>query len=240
MIKRTCLIIDNEDQSEEIEKLIRDASNIGIELSCFQFNVGNTAYSEILSDGLIDIDKVITEFKSKFKNEYFDIVAFDWDLEDEHITGVELIRHFTSKKVVRFSPKIVYSGVLDEVLKKIVQENLDLIKTDGKFKPVLKQNGITKIKSLVKNRVFEYLDRDSRDSMILKFLKEEIQSTELIVSQILYKYPNFKFENNFVNTKFNGRTFQEIADILENDDFTGNEFKREVIHQVIAYLTEKI
>ena len=240
MIKRTCLIIDNEDQSEEIEKLIRDANNVGIELTCHQFNVGNTAYSEFLTDGYIDIDKVIEEFKSKFKNQSFDIVAFDWDLEDEHITGVELIRHFTHKRVIRFSPKIVYSGVLDEVLKKIVQENLDLVKTDGQFKPVLKQNGITKIKSLVKNRVFEYLDRDSRDAMILKFLQEEIQSTELIVSQILMKHPDFIFDNNFVNQKFNGKSFKDIADFLESDDLTANEFKREIIHQVISYLTEKI
>lgn len=240
MIKRTCLIIDNEDQSEEIEKLIRDANNDGIELTCYQFNVGNTAYSEILSDGLIDIEKVVSEFKLKYKNQYFDIVAFDWDLEDEHITGVELIRHFNHKKVIRFSPKIVYSGVLDEVLKKIVHENLDLIVTKGETKPFLKQNGITKIKSLVKNRVFEYLDRDSRDVMILKFLKEEIQSTELIISQTLSKYPDFKFENNFVNEKFNGKTFQEIADFLDSDDILNNEFKRELIEQVISYLTVKI
>ena len=240
MIKRSCLIIDNEDQSEEIEKLVRDAHNIGIELSCQQFNVGNTAYSEFLTDGLIDIDKVIGEFKSKFKSQVFDILAFDWDLEDEHFTGVELIRHFTHNKIARFSPKIVYSGVLDEVLKKIVQENLDLVKIEGKTTPVLKQSGITKIKSLVKNRVFEYLDRDSRDVMILKFLKEEIQSTELIVSQVLAKHPEFIFGNNFVNEKFNGKSFQEVSDYLENDDQTSNEFKREIIHQVVSYLTEKI
>lgn len=240
MIKRSCLIIDNEDQSEEIEKLVRDAHNIGIELICLQFHVGNPAYAEILTDGFIDIEKVKSEFKSKFKKHYFDIIAFDWDLEDEHITGVELIRHFTNNKIARYTPKIVYSGVLDEVLKKIVQENLDLVKIEGTVTPVLKQNGITKIKSLVKNRVFEYLDRDSRDAMILKFLKEEIQSTELIVSQVLVMHPEFIFDNNFVNEKFNGKSFQEISDYLETDDQISNEFKREIIHQVVSYLTEKI
>ena len=73
-----------------------------------------------------------------------------------------------------------------------------------------------------------------------KFLKEEIQSTELIVIQVLEKYPELKFENNFVNEKFNGKTFQEIADFLKNNDSIAFEFKREIIHQVISYLTEKI
>lgn len=237
MINRTCLIIDNEDQTEEIEKLVRDARYQGIELTCFQFNVGNTAFSQFLTNGYIDIDKVISEFRLKFKKQEFNIVAFDWDLEDEKITGVELIRHFNHQKIIRFSPKIVYSGVLDDVLKKIIQDNLEI---KNKSKPVLKQNGVKQIKSLVRNKVFEYLDRDNRDSMILKFLKEDIQSTELIISQTLSKYPEFRFENNFINEKFNGKSFQEISDLLEANDILENEFKKEIIEQVISYLTEKI
>ena len=240
MIKRSCLIIDNEDQTEEIEKLVRDAKHQGIELECNQFNVGNTAYSDILTNGFIDIEKVCREFKNKFKGKYFDIIAFDWDLEDDNITGVELIRQFTSNRIARYSPKIVYSGVLDDVIKDIIQENLDLVKVKDKFKPVIKDKAITKIKSLVRNRVFDYLDRGNRDPMILKFLAEEIQSTELIIVQVLEQYPELKFENNFVNEKFSGKTFQEIADFLKNDDSMANEFKREIIQQVIAYLTEKI
>lgn len=240
MIKRSCLIIDNEDQTEEVEKLIRDAKHKGIELDCHQFNVGNTAYSDILTDGYIDIEKVCQEFRNKFKDKYFDIVAFDWDLEDDHITGVELIRQFTSNKIARYSPKIVYSGVLDDVIKDIIQENLDLVKVKDTFKPVIKDKAITKIKSLVRNRVFDYLDRGNRDPMILKFLSEEIQSTELIIVQVLEKYPELIFDNNFVNEKFNGKTFQEIAYFLKNNDSMANEFKREIIQQVIAYLTEKI
>lgn len=236
MIKRTCLIIDNEDQSEEIEKLIRDAKNRGIELDCYQFNVGNTAFSEILTNGLIDIEKVVKEFKSRFKDQYFDIIAFDWDLEDERVTGVELIRQLNNKNIAKFSPKIVYSGLLNEVLSRIVQENIIMENSA----PIFKNSGITKIKSLVKNRVFDYLDRESRDAMILKFLKEEIQSTELILSQILRKFPDFKFENNFIDPKFNGMSFQEIAVILESEVTTANEFKREIIQQVISYLTETI
>jgi hypothetical protein len=240
MIKRTCLIIDDEDQSEEIEKLVRDASYQGIELVCHQFNVGNTSCTEFLTNGLIDIQKVVDEFNKKFKSIHFDIVAFDWHLDDENVTGVELIRKFTYHKIARYSPKIVYSGVLDDVIKKIIQENLELKKDKGTFKPIIKDDAIRKIKSLVKNRVYEYLDRDSRDPMILKFLKEEIQSTELIVIQVLEQYPELRFENNFVNEKFNGKTFKEIADFLKNNDSVALEFKREIIQQVVSYLTEKI
>lgn len=241
MIKRSCLIIDNEDQSEEIEKLVRDAKNQGIELDCRQFEVGKTSYGEVLSLGKIDIEKVEKEAKKRYKNIVFDVIAFDYELDDEDINGVELLRNFNKKRLFKHSPKLVYSGVLDNVLRDIIEPNLDILKIHNlPDKPIIKQDGLIKIKSLIRYRVFEYLDRDNRDSIIIKFLKEDIQSTELIVTQALRMYPDFIFENNFINDKFKGKTYEEVADYLDKDDIIGVEFKREIIQQVIAYLTEKI
>ncbi len=242
MIKRNCLIVDNEDQSEEINKLIRDAGHQGIDLECHQFNVGNTSFSEVLTNGLIDIEKVKREFKQTFKNTPFDLVAFDWDLEDDFVTGVELIRHFTAGRLLRFSVKIVYSGVLDNVLAKIVEENLGIVtqENDQSPIPILKQAGITKMKSLIKNEVKEYLDRGVRDSAIIRLLKEDLYSSELIICQTLRRHPNFIFNNNFVEKKFVGKTFEQIADALEQDEVLRSEFKREIIEQLISYLTKDI
>tara|TARA_B100000378_G_C18055986_1_gene414411 strand:+ start:4388 stop:5113 length:726 start_codon:yes stop_codon:yes gene_type:complete len=241
MIKRSCLIIDNDDQTEEIKQLVRDAKHQGIDLDCRQFEVGNTAFTQILSSGKIDIDKVEKEAKRRYKNLEFDIIAFDYELDDEDINGVELLRNFNIRRLFRFTPKLVYSGVLDQVLKNIIEPNLDILKIPNEpDRAIIKQKGLGKIKSLIKYSVHEYLDRDDRDSIILKFLKDDIQSTELIVTQALRMYPDFVFENNFVAKKFNGMSYAEVADILQDDDVLGVEFKREIIHQVIAYLTEKI
>lgn len=241
MIKRSCLIIDNEDQTEEIEQLVRDARYQGIDLDCKQFEVGNTAYTEVLSLGKIDIDKVQKEVKRRYKNLVFDIIAFDYELDDDEINGVELLRNFNNRRLFKRTPKLVYSGVLDQVLRNIIEPNLGILKLkDEADRAIIKQEGLAKIKSLIKYSVHEYLDRDDRDSIIIKFLKDDIQSTELIVTQALRLYPDFIFEQNFVNDKFNGMSYAEVADILDNDDILGVEFKREIIQQVIAYLTEKI
>lgn len=136
---------------------------------------------------------------------------------------------------------MVYSGVLDQVLRNVIEPNLGILKVNKKpDKPIIKQEGLAKIKSLIRYSVHEYLDRDDRDSIIIKFLKEDIQSTELIVTQALRMHPDFIFEQNFINDKFNGKSYAEVADFLDNDDILGVEFKREIIQQVIAYLTEKI
>lgn len=227
MIDRSCLIIDNEDQTEEIEKLVRDCANAGIKLECYQLNIGASFLTEVLTDNLIDSDKVAITFKKRFKRRDFNIVAFDYDLADTKVKGTDLIRIFNSQNLLKKSPKMVYSGLLDDVLKDILRDsNLD--------------KAVIKIKSMVRNKVIDYLDRDHRDAQILKFLKEDPVSSELLISNILNAHPDLIFENNFVSYKFKGKTYSEIAEMLDDDITLDNEFKKEIIEQVVAYLTEKI
>lgn len=228
MMVRTCLIIDDNDQTEELETLKRQAKNIhGIDLECHQFNIGNSSYSDVLTNGLIDKEKVASEFKKRFGKSNFNIVALDYDLEDTNIKGTDLIRIFNHNGLLKNSPKFIYSGLLDNILKDIIKDST----LDG---------AVTKIKSMVRNKVIDYLDRDHRDSQILKFLTDDPLSSELIISQTLRKYPEIKFENDFINKKFNGKTFSEVADYLDDDINLENEFKKEMIEQVISYLAEKI
>lgn len=227
MIKRSCLIIDNEDQAEEIEKLVRDCQYKGIDLECHQLNIGLSSFTDVLTNNLIDGDKVASVFKSRFGRRNFNLVAFDYDLEDSNVKGTDLIRIFNHHKLLKKSPKMVYSGLLDDVLKDIIKD-LSLDKA------------VTKIKSMVRNKVIDYLDRDHRDAQILKFLNEDPVSSELLVSDILNTHPDLVFENNFVNDKFEGKKYSEIAEMLDDDITLDNEFKKEIIEQVISYLTEKI
>src|SRR5260221_5210344 len=115
-MEKRCLIIDNDDQSATIEKLIKDAQAKGLSLECDQFNIGSTAYDEVLTDGKIDINKVVAECKSSFHKRTYHLIAFDWQLSDEVYNGVELIRAFSHHKLFRHVPKLLYSGLLEESL----------------------------------------------------------------------------------------------------------------------------
>jgi CheY-like chemotaxis protein len=223
---RKCLIIDNEDQTEEIEKLLRDAKNDGIELTCEQFSIGDPSYVEVLTEGEIDIKKVISEYRRRFNGDVFHLAAFDYQLDD-NINGVELIRQLKANKIFRTTPKIVYSGLMDDILKTIIRDES-------------RDNAVTRIKALVKNGVIDYIERDNRDIEIRNFFKTNIESTDLIIEEELKKFPDLIFEQNFINKNLVGKTFLEIAKHIEANDQIRNEFKKEIIQQTIAYLTEKI
>ena len=119
MIKR-CVIFDDNDQNEEIIKLIRVGKTHGIDIECEQFNVGSTKFTEFLTDGEINMTKVISEYRKKYSGTTFHLAVFDWDLDDDNIDGIELIRQFSHNKILRNTPKIVISAKLKIIINDII------------------------------------------------------------------------------------------------------------------------
>ena len=225
MVKK-CIIFDNEDQSDEIVKLIRDGRNQGIAIECEQFNVGSTEYTEVLTKGEIDISKVISEYKRRFSGITFHLAVFDWDLNDEKINGIELIRQLNANRILYRTPKIVISALLKSIL-------ADIVKSD-------EQKRIKQLTLLVNSNIIEYHEREKYEQDIINYFSKNEESLDLILEEEFKKFPKHIFRNSFSNKNFNGKTFLEIAEFLESADKIRNDFKKELIHQVLAYLTEKI
>ena len=230
---KTCLIIDDEDQSAEMESLIIQGKRKGIEIECHQFNVGSTFDTSLLTDNKIDIDKVISEYKQRFKQNTFHVAAFDWDLSDENINGVELLRQFVAHGVLKYTPKLLYTGLLDEILLSFFK---DIREGDGKNKMAV----IRQLKILIKSGIRDFVGREKYEQHILQILESIDESLDLIIENELKKFPDLRFKNSFTSEYFRGKTYAEIANILDDNGLLRNGFKREVIQQVIAYLTEKI
>ena len=232
MMVKKCIIIDNEDQSEEIEKLVRDAQKKGIAIECEQFNVGSTFDTDLLTDGKIDVNKVIVEYKKRYNGQTFHLAAFDWDLSDDDIDGVELMRQLTHNKIFRNTPKLLYSGLLEEKLSSKID--------DFKNNNLSKKELLDRIKTLINADIKGFVARENYDSDIIRILERTDETLDLIIEEELNKFPDLIFANKFVSQNFRGKTFQEIAGILEEHDHLRNEFKKEIIQQVISHLTESI
>jgi len=231
-MNKKCIIIDNDDQTEEMKKLVRDAKAKGVYIECEQFNVGSTFDNELLTDGAIDIDKVVTEFKKRFKGQTFHLAAFDWDLSDPKIDGVELMRQLTHHRIFKNTPKLLYSGLLEDKLSSKLDDFKDGDLTKGEL--------LDRVKTLIKADIKDFVARETYESDIIRILGGTDETLDLIIEDELSKFPEFIFSNKFVNEKFNGKTFLEIANIIEEHDGLRNDFKKELIQQIIAYLTEKI
>lgn len=231
-MEKRCLIIDNEEQVSNIEAIQRLGKTKGLTIICDEFNVGMLEKDEFFSDNRIDINKVIEQFYENHRGITYHLAAFDWDLGDDAINGVELIRKFQENKILIHTPKILYSGLL----KNEISSQLDRFNNDYQYKPSL----IAWINTLIKVDVKNFVDRTAYEQEIIIQLTKTDETLDLIIEEELKKFPDLKFGNSFTSKSFNGKTFLEIAKALEDNDMMRNDFKKEIIQQVIAYLTEKI
>ncbi|WP_128414760.1 hypothetical protein [Flavobacterium sp. Root186] len=228
MEEKTCLLIDNENQISSIETIEREGKKIGTTIKCYQFNVGSTNNPEFLTDNKIDLKKVIAEFHKQYGGITFDLIAFDWSLDDDEINGVELIKCFQDNKLRRSTPKLLYSGEL-----KVEMEGLLNLYKDEKieFKKAWNQ-----IKTLVEIDIVDFKDRDEYEMAIVKYLHKNNPSLETVLVKELRNNSDLKFLGNF--EKFENLTFAEIASIIENDPDRSIHFKKGLIEESIAFLVD--
>jgi len=225
---KNCLIIDNEDQSDEIEGIVRKAKNKGFNINCYQFNVGSTSREDLLNDAkAIDLTKVISAFDNEFKGIPFHLIAFDWQLSDETTNGIELIRQFQHHGIRKNTPKFLYSGVLKEQIASMLQEFRDGKRQENQV--------VNWLNSLIRTPIVDFVDRPEYADTIVSFLEKSHDPLEFHIESELRKLKDFEFKSVF--PEFAGKKYGDIADIIEADYQKGNQFKKEIINQLISYLT---
>lgn len=187
---------------------------------------------EFFTNNKIDIDKVIEQYNRNHKGITYHLIAFDWDLGDVETTGIELIRKFQEHRILVHTPKILYSGLLKDEISSL----LDKFRNNSINKTTL----LNWLNTLIRVDVRNFVDRITYEQEIITQFSRVDETLDLIIEEELRNFPDFKFSNSFISKSFNGKTFLEIATLLEEDNFLKNDFKKEIIQQVIAYLTEKI
>lgn len=229
---KTVLVIDDEDQQDEIKSLETMAARKGLNLTCYQFNVGSQYEPDLLTAGRIDVDKVKSAYKERFRDRgiEFDMIVCDWGLSDELIDGAELMRRLVRDCFSHKIPIILYSGLLKEK----IEEQLD--KYD-KQKPETKEPVIKYIVSLIRSNYLDFVGRETLKSTVIGHLKDS-EDIDMALQIVLNKYP----DNVMAVGHGHGleeKTFAEVASLLRTNEEVRYDFKRNVIEEVIQYLTEK-
>ena len=161
------LVIDDNDQKNVIEELVREAEKQGINLMYRQFNVGSPDEPGLLTVGKIDVDKVKEAYKERFKNHglKFNLIVCDWDLSDPNTDGAELLRRLDSECFNHKTPRILYSSLLREKLEE--QLNKYDKDNDATKEPVIKY-----IASLVNANYLAFVPREDLKTRVLSHLRD--------------------------------------------------------------------
>lgn len=232
MIKRTCLIVDDDDQSDIFPLIQKEGLKYNIDIECIQFNIGNPSENTILKEQTVDYELVLNVFKQRFTGTKIDLIAVDWDLNNPTLTGPLFIKLLNDNNQRLKIPKMLYSGVLKAEIEKICTE----FKNNNKqFNDIWRE-----INTLIETDIRKFVNRDVYNSEVVQILRKVDDDFESSIQLILRNFPDFVFKNNFPNPQFKNKTFSQILNIVENDPVLRNELNKEISEQVISYLTEKI
>ena len=214
------LIIDNEDLEDEISNLKLKTQKKGIEIDCYQFNVGSATLPEVLSDNRIDIEKVKNIFLEKYSIRRYHLVCFDYELGPDEINGVDILSAL--KPFLPKSQFLFYSSRLDKIVRGLLEE----YKGDAEsFKKVKK-----KLIALIGARVDGFVDRKEFISKIIEVLTQGGNTLDDIFEAKMQDYKDYRTEY------FDGMKIDDLDQLLQSNDGMSMKYKTEIIEQLVAYL----
>lgn len=226
------LVIDDNDQTNVIEELVREADRQGVNLMYRQFNVGSPNEPELLTDGKIDVNKVKAAYKERFTKHglKFNMIVCDWDLSDPDTDGAELLRRLSTECFNYKTPRILYSSLLREKL----EEQLDKYDKDN---DATKESVIKYIASLVNANYLAFVPREEMKVPVLAHLRDS-ENIDYILEDTLLRHPDFVMAVGHGHN-LEGHTFAEVAKLIHSNAEVNYDFKRNIIQEVVQYLTEK-
>ena len=218
-MEQRCLFIDDEPEEVEsvLENLIDIGQSNGLRIKCDLlgltgefYNASNDFDSEMIKA------KLHGDFLGKKK---YDLVACDYDIEDDHLTGLDIVKLVREKN--RNCAVIIYSGNLKKIATYIAS-------TDDKTER------FRKIKLIVNARISEFIDRDNEyESQLINILKKRIP-LEVTIEKKLREYGDMIFEHGY--DMFIGKSLSEIANEINRETHHGILFKREIIERGISHM----
>ena len=222
------LVIDDADQEATIHAL-----ELRLKKFCSprikQIHTGAIELRKNDGSDHLDAIKLKALLEEKLKGRRIDWIATDFNLGEEEIDGIDIVRMMLNIRRFKHKNIILYSGNIQSAIRKILNEAKtsdsedDIISAVEKFieLPILSFNGRQDYKDIL----VELISKNSHISLEDKLLK------------LLYTHKDKVFNSCF--PPFAGKTFGEIAEIVENEsDARSEEWLHALIDQTMAYLLQ--
>lgn len=217
------LLIDDEPQQNALDR-IQQSLNGHAHVDYVQINVLDDNFQDNEANF---VKHKLFEFIDSILQSSWDLILVDYDYGQVGMNGLDVIERIRSKR--KNVVVILYSA--DQ--KKVIQ---DVVGIDLKNMPV--DSIVEGINKLMDYKIQKMYRRSSYEADIVRYIKFDVApSPRALLSEMLRENGDKVF--NSCCPKLKGKTFREIADILdEENNGNAHEWLKAIIEQVIAYLHE--
>lgn len=222
------IIIDDTNQDANIRALESRLKNYCIP-RIEHINTGAVELRKNDGSDHLDITKLRTLLEEKLNNRRIDWIATDFNLGEDEIDGIDIIRIMVDIRRFRRKNIIIYSGNIQSAIRKVIKES----KTSDSEEAV-----ISAVKEFINLPILSFNGRqDYKDTIVEIISKNKRITLEDRLLNLLHTHESMVFNSCF--PPFAGKTFGEIAKIIENEsDARCEEWLQALIDQSIAYLIQ--
>lgn len=226
MEQRHLIIVDEQSQSSQLQKIAESLQSEGIELIYQEINPEDYVIRHSDVDISFDQELFTNALKAIPFIHHLDVFATDYNLIEEQLKGINVlsifsgIKPFYNKKVVIYSAQI--EGVIQDILarenesfdeqismlKLLTRYDVEYWKSEGEFG--------AKLKSLIAKEQNISIDDQLTESMM------DINS-----DMILFSIP-----------PFNNMTLPEVAKIMMSKDSRSIKLRKEITDHIMAIITK--
>lgn len=223
MNTKNILIIDDEPQAQDIQK-IQNSLNGKVIIKYKQIEVLDSAFLD--KEANLDIKQLEDAIISAVKS-YHDLILVDYDYGIKFYNGLNVIN--VIRKVRKKCDVILYSADQKSIINKVLGD--DLAQSP-------KEKIIDGINQLMNYTILKIGRRGVHIDDAIQILKKDaLPSPRELLCEMLRTNGNRVF--NSCCPKLKGKSFSEIADILDDENnANGHKWLTAIMEQVIAYLVK--
>jgi CheY-like chemotaxis protein len=235
---RYCLIIDDTDQRDEILLLESKSSERNFPIKCYYFNPSKRECQRLekKADGsveyVLDLDLILQELR-KEQFEQVDLIATDYKLSDESVTGLDIVKHLKENNWRGKTPFVIFSGDHKEIKAKLQSQISPLIDNVEELNIFLENYFETNPSKIFPRKIETDGNEKSYTDYIYEYIKTHKTSLNQKLSEKLNQYPNHVFENIF--PRFNDAKLERLAKIVLENTIESDEFESEFLERSIAH-----
>ncbi len=225
-----CLIIDNDDQTDDMIQLESESKRNGFPVKCYYFKPDKIECTrEQIVNGqvtrVIDEELLLNQLDYECVGKPINLIACDYNLSDPFFDGFRILQTLKNNWRGGKVPTLLYSSDFEKIKEKLKVE-IDNIREDS-------QKLLLFLESYRMHYPDHVVKREEYKTDVINFLKKYKTSLSGKLSEKLAEHPEKEFENIF--PRFEGRRLGELSSLVqktsdETDDFENEFLDRSVDH----------
>lgn len=219
MIQKHLILIDDNSQSVSLKRIKEILKTDGIELIYKEFNPKDYQKREG-GDLLFNRDALKESLLDLPYFNYLDSIVCDYNLIEKVINGFEIVKIIKEINPYYKKQIILYSADINTVIKNIIDKNDDVVNN---------------LEQLTKYNI-QFIQKTGYDQDVIKHIKKE-KPFNFEDELIRWFYSRKDDEFNYLFPKYKKKRFEEIAKSIELETTESIEFKKDLIEQIISYLS---